>query len=199
MTGDGTPGHPDWPHIGVALMQPRRAGASPWCRRIPVCRRASSTATTANPTTSRHCARAANWLANYASAATYVGSPEWATSQHLCASAPMGVDGDPRAVVDQRCRVRGIENLWVIDGSILPAHHQPRAACDHRDARASRRGIRVSGTSVRYRRRSASGAPDVAARRRGPGPTTRSRPLRRRRSRPSRSSKHASPSGRRPC
>jgi choline dehydrogenase-like flavoprotein len=32
----------------------------------------------------------------------------------------MGSDGDPRAVVDHRCRVRGIENLWVIDGSILP-------------------------------------------------------------------------------
>jgi len=33
----------------------------------------------------------------------------------------MGTDRDPRAVVDPRCRVRGIENLWVIDGSILPA------------------------------------------------------------------------------
>jgi choline dehydrogenase len=27
---------------------------------------------------------------------------------------------DPLAVVDHRCRVRGIENLWVIDGSVLP-------------------------------------------------------------------------------
>ncbi len=26
MTGDGTAGHPDWPHIGVALMQPRARG-----------------------------------------------------------------------------------------------------------------------------------------------------------------------------
>ena len=32
----------------------------------------------------------------------------------------MGADGDPHAVVDPTCRVRGIENLWVIDGSILP-------------------------------------------------------------------------------
>ena len=55
-----------------------------------------------------------------ASAATHVGSPMWSTSQHLCGSAPMGTDGDPRAVVDHRCRVRGVENLWVIDGSILP-------------------------------------------------------------------------------
>ncbi|MBS2079483.1 GMC family oxidoreductase N-terminal domain-containing protein, partial [Mycobacterium tuberculosis] len=26
MTGDGTAGHADWPHIGVALMQPRARG-----------------------------------------------------------------------------------------------------------------------------------------------------------------------------
>ena len=26
MTGDGTPGHRDWPHIGVALMRPRSRG-----------------------------------------------------------------------------------------------------------------------------------------------------------------------------
>ena len=26
MVGDGTPGHPDWPHIGVALMRPRTRG-----------------------------------------------------------------------------------------------------------------------------------------------------------------------------
>jgi choline dehydrogenase-like flavoprotein len=32
----------------------------------------------------------------------------------------MGIDGDPLAVVDHRCRVHGIEKLWVIDGSILP-------------------------------------------------------------------------------
>ena len=26
MVGDGTPGHPDWPHLGVALMRPRSRG-----------------------------------------------------------------------------------------------------------------------------------------------------------------------------
>src|SRR5208337_187397 len=51
---------------------------------------------------------------------TYVGAPVWSTSQHLCGTAPMGTEGDPRVVVDHRCRVYGIENLWVIDGSILP-------------------------------------------------------------------------------
>lgn len=42
----------------------------------------------------------------------------WSTSQHLCATVPMGRDGD--APLDERCRVRGVEGLWVVDGSILP-------------------------------------------------------------------------------
>ena len=44
----------------------------------------------------------------------------WSTSQHLCGSAPIGTDADERAVLDLQCRVRGIEGLWVVDGSILP-------------------------------------------------------------------------------
>ena len=42
------------------------------------------------------------------------------TAVHLCASAPMGPDTDPLAVVDQYCRVRGVEGLRVIDTSVLP-------------------------------------------------------------------------------
>jgi len=45
----------------------------------------------------------------------------WSTSQHLACTAPMGVDGDADAVVDTQCRVRGVDNLWVVDGSVLPA------------------------------------------------------------------------------
>jgi choline dehydrogenase-like flavoprotein len=33
----------------------------------------------------------------------------------------MGVDEDAGAVVDTKCRVRGFDNLWVVDGSVLPA------------------------------------------------------------------------------
>jgi choline dehydrogenase-like flavoprotein len=33
----------------------------------------------------------------------------------------MGVDGDADAVVDTECRVRGVDSLWVVDGSVLPA------------------------------------------------------------------------------
>lgn len=42
----------------------------------------------------------------------------WSTSQHLCGTVPMGRDGE--APLDERCRVRGVEGLWVVDGSILP-------------------------------------------------------------------------------
>ena len=32
----------------------------------------------------------------------------------------MGADGDETAVLDTGCRVRGVDGLWVIDGSALP-------------------------------------------------------------------------------
>jgi len=52
-------------------------------------------------------------------AITAVGPPVWSTSQHLCGTAPMGADTDEHAVVDPQCRVRGIDGLWVADGSVL--------------------------------------------------------------------------------
>jgi choline dehydrogenase len=51
------------------------------------------------------------------------------TAVHLCASAPMGPDGDPMAVVDQRCRVRGVAGLRVVDTSILPTAPSRGPAC----------------------------------------------------------------------
>jgi choline dehydrogenase len=51
--------------------------------------------------------------------------PAWITDNittavHLCSSARMGPDADPTAVVDQYCRVRGVEGLRVVDTSVLP-------------------------------------------------------------------------------
>ena len=43
----------------------------------------------------------------------------WSTSQHLCGTAPMGT-GDA-SVLDERCRVHGVDGLWVVDGSIMPS------------------------------------------------------------------------------
>ena len=42
------------------------------------------------------------------------------TSQHLAGTCKMGPDSDPLAVVDQYCRVRGIEGLRVADTSVMP-------------------------------------------------------------------------------
>ena len=42
------------------------------------------------------------------------------TSQHISGTCKMGPDSDPMAVVDQQCRVKGLENLRVIDASVMP-------------------------------------------------------------------------------
>ena len=42
------------------------------------------------------------------------------TSQHLAGTCKMGPESDPMAVVDQFCRVRGLESLWVADTSVMP-------------------------------------------------------------------------------
>ena len=39
----------------------------------------------------------------------------------MCGSVRMGSDGNPAAAVDNQCRVHGVDGLWVVDGSILPA------------------------------------------------------------------------------
>ena len=42
------------------------------------------------------------------------------TTFHTCGSARMGPDSDTMAVVDQYCRVRGVEGLRVVDLSVAP-------------------------------------------------------------------------------
>ena len=42
------------------------------------------------------------------------------TTQHISGTCKMGPDNDPMAVVDQQCRVKGLENLRVIDASVMP-------------------------------------------------------------------------------
>ncbi len=51
------------------------------------------------------------------------------TAVHLCSSAPMGPDSDPSAVVDQFCRVRGVDGLRVVDTSVLPTAPSRGPAC----------------------------------------------------------------------
>jgi choline dehydrogenase len=46
-------------------------------------------------------------------------------ANHLAGSCRMGSATDPKAVVDERLRVRGIENLRVIDASVMPQNVEP--------------------------------------------------------------------------
>lgn len=120
MAGDGTAGHPDWPHIGVALMQPRSRGRITLVAADPAVPPRIEHRYDTEPDDIATLERGAELARELVGAATPVGPPAWSTSQHLCGSVPMGTDDDPRAVVDPQCRVRGIEGLWVIDGSVLP-------------------------------------------------------------------------------
>lgn len=117
MTGDGTEGRPDWPHLGVALMRPQARGVLTLASVDPDVPPRIEHRYDSEPgdvAALRQGGELARELAGSG------GEFMWATSQHLCGTAPMGADGDARAVVDHRCRVHGIDNLWVIDGSILP-------------------------------------------------------------------------------
>lgn len=110
----------DRPHVGVALMQPKSRG-----------RLVITSADAESPPVIEHRydsepndvvkLRAGAELARELAGHTgEVARASWSTSQHLSGTAPMGGDNDPGAVVDPQCRVRGIDGLWVVDGSVLP-------------------------------------------------------------------------------
>jgi predicted dehydrogenase (TIGR03970 family) len=111
----------DHPHIGLTLMQPKSRGQV----------RLASADPEAYPIIDHHydsepddvsTLRAGAELAReLAGSAAEVADVSWSTSQHLSGTAPMGADGDEAAVVDAQCRVRGVDGLWVVDGSVLPA------------------------------------------------------------------------------
>ncbi len=121
MAGDGTAGHPDWPHIGVALMQPRARGRISLLSADPRVPPGIEHRYDTEPGDLAALRRGTELARELLVTATQVGVPRWSTSQHLCSSAPMGEEHDPQAVVDHQCRVRGVEGLWVVDGSVLPA------------------------------------------------------------------------------
>jgi predicted dehydrogenase (TIGR03970 family) len=120
MVGDGTAGRPDWPHIGVALMQPRARGRITLVSADPQVLPRIEHRYDSEPDDVAALRQGSDLARELASSSTHIGDPAWSTSQHLCGSAPMGLESDPRAVVDHRCRVYGIDGLWVIDGSVLP-------------------------------------------------------------------------------
>jgi predicted dehydrogenase (TIGR03970 family) len=110
----------DQPHIGVTLTQPNSRG------RV----RLGSADADENPIIEHHYDSDATDVATLqagtelarelAGATAKAATVSWSTSQHLAATARMGADNDETAVVDTRCRVRGVEALWVVDGSVIP-------------------------------------------------------------------------------
>jgi predicted dehydrogenase (TIGR03970 family) len=110
----------DQPHIGVALMQPQSRGrvalASANADEPPIIEHRYDSA----PADVALLEAGAELARELTRATAQVGPVTWSTSQHLAGTAPMGRDGDADAVVDARCRVRGVDGLWVVDGSVLP-------------------------------------------------------------------------------
>jgi choline dehydrogenase-like flavoprotein len=51
------------------------------------------------------------------------------TARHVSGTCKMGPDSDPMAVVDQYCRVKGVQGLWVVDASVMP--RIPRSGGSH--------------------------------------------------------------------
>ena len=108
----------DRPHLGVTLMRPRSRG-----------RLTLTSADAEVPPLIEHrydgdvsdataLAGGADLAHDLAGSGYEARDSFWSTSQHLCGTVPMGRDGE--APLDEKCRVRGVEGLWVVDGSMLP-------------------------------------------------------------------------------
>ncbi len=109
----------DRPHLGVTLMRPRSRGRITLASADPDIAPVIEHRYDTSEDDVRQLRQGAE-LAREIAGATAQSEVSWATSQHLCGSARMGRDGDPAAVLDSRCRVRGLDALWVVDGSIFP-------------------------------------------------------------------------------
>jgi len=127
------------PAIGVALMRPTAHGRISPMSFDPMVPPHISHRYDSEPADLAALQWGSDLVTEIMGATTELGEPAWSTSQHLCGTAPMGADGDEYAVVDPRCRVRGVDGLWVIDGSVLPripsrGPHETIAMIAHRAA-----------------------------------------------------------------
>jgi choline dehydrogenase-like flavoprotein len=111
----------DHPHIGVALMQPESRGRVMLASADPDIPPVIEHRYDREPADVAKLEAGAELARELVGVTAQVGAISWSTSQHLASTAAMGEDSDARAVVDTRCRVRGVDNLWVVDGSVLPS------------------------------------------------------------------------------
>ncbi len=119
MTG-GAAGGSDPVHLGISLMRPRAQGRVLLVSDDPDVRPTIEHRYDSNPADAAALQVGHELCRDLFGDAVIDGEPAWSTAQHLSATAPIGVDGDERAVLDPRCRVRGIDGLWVADGAALP-------------------------------------------------------------------------------
>ncbi|MDT5184354.1 MAG: choline dehydrogenase [Mycobacterium sp.] len=111
----------DNPHIGVALMQPKSRGRIRLASADPDTHPAIEHRYDSEQADVDALRAGAELARELAGARAEAATVSWSTSQHLSGTAPMGNDDDEAAVVDPQCRVRGVDGLWVVDGSVLPA------------------------------------------------------------------------------
>lgn len=118
LLGESGPAEP--PQIGVALMTPRGRGRLTLVSADPRVQPRIEHRYDTEPGDAAALRGGLKLVGEMLGMKVDAAPPHWSTSQHLCGSAPMGADDDESAVLDARCRVRGVEGLWVIDGSALP-------------------------------------------------------------------------------
>ncbi len=111
----------DRPHLGVALMRPRSRGRVTLVSADPSVPPVIEHRYDSEPDDVADLAAGCAIAHEILNSTVHPGAPSWSTSQHLAGTAPMGGDGDPRAVLDPQCRVRGVDGLWVVDGAVMPA------------------------------------------------------------------------------
>lgn len=111
----------DRPHIGVAVMQPHSRGRVTLASADPAVPPVIEHRYDSAPEDVAALRGGADLARELVGSTAELGSESWSTSQHLAGTAPMGADDDPAAVLDPQCRVRGVDGLWVVDGSIMPS------------------------------------------------------------------------------
>jgi predicted dehydrogenase (TIGR03970 family) len=120
MTGTRVADPADRPHLGVTLMRPRSRGRVTLVSADDAVPPAIEHRYDSEPADVATLEAGAELAHELAGTGYEVRESFWSTSQHLCGTVPMGTDENASAL-DERCRVRGVDGLWVVDGSIMPS------------------------------------------------------------------------------